>query len=257
MLVGGESVRPYMLTRMPRFGADNIGHLPDLFAKADAGSLPAAEFTRVKDQKEAQRAGHDLVGNNNLACIACHTFNGESATTLQAVEMTTMAERLQENWFHLYLRNPQSFHPSTIMPSFWPAGKPVRPEILDADAGKQIDAIWQYLARGREAPTPSGIRREPIEYDPPPGEAILLRRQYAGIGKRGIGVGYPSGINLAFDAAQMRLGSLWAGGFGEMSGVWRGQDRAMSTSAAARSCASPPVPPSRGSPPPTRPGPPC
>ncbi|MGV3533239.1 MAG: DUF6797 domain-containing protein, partial [Chthoniobacteraceae bacterium] len=44
-----------------------------------------------------------------------------------------------------------------------------------------------------------------------------------GIGKRGIGVGYPGGINIAFDAAQMRLGSVWTGGFIEASGLWRGQ----------------------------------
>src|SRR6185369_9099098 len=40
---------------------------------------------------------------------------------------------------------------------------------------------------------------------------------------RGIGVGYPSGLNLSFDAGQMRLGSIWSGGFIEASGVWRGQ----------------------------------
>ena len=36
-------------------------------------------------------------------------------------------------------------------------------------------------------------------------EAVMLRRSYPGIGKRGIGVGYPNQVNLAFDAEQMRL----------------------------------------------------
>lgn len=221
VLVSGASVRPYMNTRMPKFGPGNVAELPAWFGLMD--SLPAAPPGRIQDEKVAREAGWDLVGDKKLGCVACHTFNGESATTLAAVEMTTLTERLQENWFHLYLRNPQQFHPTTIMPAFWPGGKAVRPEVLDGDPAHQIDAIWQFLSRGREARTPSGIRREPIEYGPGSGEAVMLRRQYQGIGKRGIGVGYPSGINLSFDAAQMRLGSLWKGGFGEMSGVWRGQ----------------------------------
>lgn len=220
VLVSGERVRPYMNTRMPQYGAANVEKLFDLLARDE---LPKAEFTRVEDEKAARNAGFELAGDKNLSCVACHTWKGESATTLKAVELTTMAERLQENWFHLYLRNPHEFHPTTIMPNFWPNGKSTRPEILGGDTGQQIDALWQYLKRGREARTPSGIRREPIEYGPIDGEAVMLRRQYNGIGKRGIGVGYPAGINLAFDASQMRLGTIWKGDFGEMSGVWRGQ----------------------------------
>ena len=51
----------------------------------------------------------------------------------------------------------------------------------------------------------------------------MLRRQYPEVGKRGIGVGYPAGMHLVFDAGQMRLASLWRGEFVETSGVWRGQ----------------------------------
>ena len=51
----------------------------------------------------------------------------------------------------------------------------------------------------------------------------MLRRSYPGIGKRGIGVGYPGGVNLSFDAGQGRLASIWRGEFIEASGVWRGQ----------------------------------
>lgn len=221
VLVSGESARPYMNTRMPIFGAGNVEPLLDMLAAAD--TLPTAPFIPVPDEKKAREAGFELVGSKNLACVACHTFNGESATTLEGMELTSMTTRLQENWFHHYLRDPQKFHPTTIMPSFWPGGKATRPEILEGDTGQQIDAIWQYLADGREARMPHGIRREPIAFGPSDGEAVMLRRQYQGIGKRGIGVGYPAGINLSFDAGQMRVGSIWKGDFAEMSGVWRGQ----------------------------------
>ncbi len=221
VITGGTSVRPYMNTRMPKFGIKNIEKLPSQFAETD--SLPPLEFERVKDAKLARETGQQLAGDKNLSCVACHTYKGESATTLNGVELTSMTQRLQENWFHHYMRNPQQFHPTTIMPGFWPGGKPTRPEILDGNTGKQIDAIWQYLSRGKEGRTPSGIRRKPLYYSSSNGEAVMLRRQYRGIGKRGIGVGYPAKINLSFDAGQLRLGSIWKGEFGEMSGVWRSQ----------------------------------
>jgi hypothetical protein len=51
----------------------------------------------------------------------------------------------------------------------------------------------------------------------------MLRRRYQGIGKRGIGVGYPNQVNLAFDAEQMRLAMIWKGKFADPGGVWRSQ----------------------------------
>ena len=51
----------------------------------------------------------------------------------------------------------------------------------------------------------------------------MLRRSYQGIGKRGIGVGYPAQVNMAFDAEQLRWGLLWRGRFADPGGVWRGQ----------------------------------
>jgi hypothetical protein len=43
------------------------------------------------------------------------------------------------------------------MPSFWPEGKAVNKEILEGDANRQIDAIWMYLSKGREADVPAGL----------------------------------------------------------------------------------------------------
>ena len=108
------------------------------------------------------------------------------------------------------------------MPSFWAAGKSPLPKILGGDPSLQRDALWQYLARGPEARRPAGIQLEPLELAVGE-EAVMLRRSYPDIGKRGIGVGYPNGVNLSFDAGQLRLASIWQGGFIEASGVWRGQ----------------------------------
>lgn len=69
-----------------------------------------------------------------LNCIACHAFRGRTAA-IRGPELTTMAERLEENWFHHYLTQPQRFSPLTVMPSFWPDGRTALPDVLGGDPG--------------------------------------------------------------------------------------------------------------------------
>lgn len=221
VVILGESVRPYMTTRMPRHPRAEVEELLAWLGEVD--QLEELKFQRVLDRKSARDGGHTLLGTDGLACVTCHTYLGESASTLAGLELTSMTERLQENWFHHFLRDPAKFQPGTIMPSFWPGGKAGRDDFFDGDAGMQVDAIWQFLEQGREGRQPKGIQREALEYGPTADEAVIFRRKYEGIGKRGIGVGYPADMNLAFDAEQMRVGTIWRGDFAEMSGVWRSQ----------------------------------
>ncbi len=221
VLVGGEEVRPYMTTRMPRHGVDNVEKLLEWLPKVDR--LEEVKIDKIAKLRDAHDAGYQLLGSKGLSCISCHTYLGESGTTLAGLEMTSMASRLQENWFHQFMRDPSKFQQGTIMPSFWPGGKAVRKDVLEGNSSRQIDAIWQYLERGREGRTPQGVKREPIYFGPTGEDPVVFRRQYHGIGKRGIGVGYPGGMNLSFCAQQLRVGTIWKGKFGEMSGVWRGQ----------------------------------
>jgi hypothetical protein len=139
------------------------------------------------------------------------------------VDLTEMADRLHKEWFFHYMRSPQAISQNTVMPSFWPGGKAIRKEILDGDTDQQIGAVWEYLQDGRQARVPRGLRREPIELLASDGRAAMLRRSYQGIGKRGIGVGYPGGVNLAFDAEQLRIAMIWKGKFADPAGVWRSQ----------------------------------
>lgn len=219
VLVNGRSVRPYMKTRMPQYGEANVGHLVDLFQQTD--SLPETEFATFEDQKAMRKMGLELAGNQGLNCVACHTYKYKLSDTMPAVDLTEMADRLKKDWFYQYMQFPQKFSPNTVMPSFWPGGVAIRKD-LQGDAPYQIEALWQYLIDGRQAGTPRGVVREPLEIvvtDTPQ----MLRRKYPGIGKRGIGIGYPGGVNLAFDAEQMRLGLLWKGKFADPAGVWLGQ----------------------------------
>ena len=219
VMINGRAIRPYMKTRMPQFGEDNVGHLVDLFRDTD--TLSETSFPKFDDQKAMRKMGLELAGNQGLNCVACHTYQYKLSDTMPAVDLTEMAERLEKDWFHRYMMFPQKFSSNTVMPSFWPAGVAIRKD-LQGDPAFQIEGLWQYLLDGRQAGTPRGVVREPLEIvvsETPQ----MLRRKYPGIGKRGIGVGYPGGVNLAFDAEQMRLGLLWKGKFADPAGVWSGQ----------------------------------
>lgn len=220
VLVSGRSIRPYVKTRMPQYGAENVAHLVDLFERVD--QLPEVEFATFKDQKEMRNTGAEMAGTGGLNCIVCHTFQLKQAANMPAVDLTDMAERLEKKWFYHYMRDPQSLSLNTVMPSFWPGGRSMRKDILNGDTSTQIEALWQYLLDGRQARTPRGLIREPLELLATD-EAVMLRRSYQGIGKRGIGVGYPNEVNLAFDAEQMRVAMIWKGKFADPGGVWRSQ----------------------------------
>lgn len=219
VIVNGAGVRTTMNTRMPKFGAANAELLVAAFKQFD--TLPAAKFERLPQSAKPHQMGRELVGTKGLNCIACHTFR-ERKAAIGGPELTTMAERLEENWFHHFLAQPQRFAPLTVMPNFWPDGKSPLPALLDGDPGKQRSALWQFLSQGPEAGEPAGLALEPLVVEVKNGP-VIVRRAFPGIGKRGIGIGYPGGINLSFDAAQMRLASVWGGGFIEASGLWRGQ----------------------------------
>lgn len=221
VLISGRGIRPYVETRMPQYGAEHVAHLVDLFEQVD--ELPEVSTHVFDDPKEIRKIGTELVGSGGLNCIACHTFQQKPALTMPGVDLTEMADRLHKEWFFRYMRSPQAISPNTVMPSFWPGGKAIRKEILDGDTDQQIGAVWEYLQDGRQARVPRGLRREPIELLASDGRAVMLRRSYQGIGKRGIGVGYPGGVNLAFDAEQLRIAMIWKGKFADPAGVWRSQ----------------------------------
>ncbi len=220
VLVSGRAIRPYVKTRMPRFGADNVEHLVDLLPQVD--QPPLAATPTYPESKEFKDASHQLVGKDGLNCIACHTFRLKGGATMPAVDLTEMAERLNEKWFHAYMKSPQQYSPNTVMPSFWPGGRAIRKDILDGDVDAQVSALWRYLLDDRQARPPKGLVEEPLILVADD-EAVMLRRSYPGVGKRGIGVGYPSQVNLVFDAEQMRLAMLWQGKFADPGGVWRSQ----------------------------------
>ena len=221
IVVQGAPARPYMKTRMPRFTGREIDRLIDHLLQLD--QLPEVDAVTFQERNEAQRSGRDLAGSDGLSCITCHSFKGTQVGAMGAVDLTLMAQRVTREWFHHYLADPLRFSPETLMPGFWPGGESPLPKILDGNSVKQIEALWVYASEGYGMGSPKGLRREPMKLLAGKGEAVMLRRSYSGIGKRGVGVGYPGEVNLVYHAEHLCLSSLWQGGFVDPSGVWMSQ----------------------------------
>ena len=221
ILANGTNDRPYMLTRMPKFGQANTGHLQQLLKDQD--KLEPLAAIELKS-KEAKIAGWQMVGNKGFGCIKCHTFGRFKATGVQSIDLTIMNKRLRPEWFRRYLDNPQSFRKGTRMPDAWPStnGKSLLPQILDGKNETQIAAVWEYLRDGVRARTPSGLATSSKELIPTY-EAVIYRNFIQDAGPRAIGVGYPEQFNLAFDANHLRLALIWQGAFIDAAKHWNGR----------------------------------
>lgn len=222
ILRDGSKDRPYMLTRMPKFGGSNVGYLKHLLALLDhVDPAPKPEFS--KSLRRVKEDGRAIVGNQGFNCVGCHTFRGIESTGVQGTDMTLMARRLRRDWYCHYVNDPQKFRPGTRMPSAWPDGQSTLPGVLDGHAARQVEAVWIYLSDGQNAAVPLGLGRDPIPLAPKDGEAVLYRNFIEGAGPSAIGVGYPEGANLAFDANNFRVAMVWQGGFIDAAQHWTGR----------------------------------
>jgi mono/diheme cytochrome c family protein len=225
VLLRGGRQRDYMDAAMPQFGEAQVGLLPELLGRVDR--LDEAAPAKAVALPESKAAGYEMFGVNGMSCIVCHQFNGQQAGELSALDLAYTTQRLQKNWFTLFLRRPSRFHPAIIMPEFWPDGQSVRPNILAGDTAQQIEAIWNYLADAERAKKPAGLSRQGNELRV--GDvAEMCRGRSPVAGYRGIAVGYPERVNLAFDSGEMALRMLWRGEFANVdhgSFSPRGADR--------------------------------
>ena len=228
VLFDGESVRHYMATRMPQYGAANLQHLPSVFARLDVLESKEMKIPSPESNSESERqrekllrpAGRELLGDKGLNCIACHNFNGKAASVNQGIELLTSYQRLQPGWFNSYLRNPGAFRPRTIMPTAWPNGVAAHKTILDGNTDRQIEAIWYYLSLGTSAADPSGIRSVSTKLTVDD-QAKTYRGRSRVAGFRGIAVGLPEKLSYAFNAETGTLSAIWQGDFIGVN--WSGQ----------------------------------
>lgn len=220
VLYDGESIRPYMKTRMPQFGAQALHGLAELFAEVDHLEPVAMTPPERESDPMIRNGAHLLIGDQGLNCIACHNYNGKESPGMKGLDLMTSYQRLQPAWFYNYLLDPGAFRPGILMPSYWPDGKAVQTEILDGNTQVQLSALWHQFSLGTSARDPSGLVQEDTKLvvtDQP--RTYRGRSEVAGY--RGIAVGFPEDLNFAFNAQNGALSALWSGEFVRVG--WRGQ----------------------------------
>jgi len=219
-------VRPYLKTRMPRFGADNVEDLVGLLREVDARQ-PSASSPAPPASHAMVQAGHELAGTAGLGCIQCHTFGGMRSLGVTSVDLFGMTERLEYDWFAELLLDPEATGMETRMPLFWLEGKsPV--DVLDQDPNQQVQALWAYLSEGENMMPPRGLDSPELAYelipeDRPLSVGVFMR----GVSPRTLAVGFPEWVHYAYDMQSARLHSSWRGRFFNTRGTWQGRAGAL------------------------------
>jgi len=220
VLKQGVRHRPYMKVRMPNYHSAP-SDMAALFVKQDRPSdESAAKLPHDETEIRALAAGRRLAGTKGLSCAQCHTFGNVAATGIQALDMQLMTKRVRSEWFFRYLMDPIKYRPGTRMPNSFPEGQSVYKQIYEGNAEHQIAALWMYLSQGNDAALPDGLQRDQIVLEPKD-RPVIYRNFLEGLSARGIAVGYPGGMNLAWDAESMAVKTIWQGSFIDASMHWR------------------------------------
>jgi hypothetical protein len=220
MFFSGRKYRTYMATRMPQFGRENAGSLPDAFLQADAGKVPAHE---PKFSAQLAEDGRTLVGKTHLSCINCHAWGEYRLPGAEGLDLLKVKDRLQPSWFHALVLNPLAVRPGTRMPTGFPNGKSFFPQIQGGDVDLQIDALWAYITAGERAGIPPGIVPKQTDEIVIGDEPVVFRTFVSGLGAHAIAVGFRQRTHAVFDADRIKLSAAWAGDFIPTRGAWEGR----------------------------------
>jgi mono/diheme cytochrome c family protein len=212
------SVRPYMDTRMPNFGREQTEMMIGWLNEADVAEKPVTIDVSGLGKHHRAELGRQLLGAKGLACVACHGLKDRKSNGPPVIRLTHTVERLQPEYFKELLLNPQATQLGTVMPPMFVGRK---------KADLEIESIWTYLREVEGQPLPEGLMSsEDFELKPGKEKRVIIFRSFIeGAGSHAIGVGFPSGVNAAFDAKQSRWAVIWKGRFLDAMSNW--QDRAM------------------------------
>lgn len=137
--------RPWLLMRMPSFTL-KAKSLSEGMARMH-GILPEAAPAVVTDPANVE-IGKQLTGAQGFGCTTCHGIGDAKPTAafeVEGVNLKLTPERLRAEYFYHWMDNPRAVTPSTKMPRYSEENKSQRSDVLEGDAHKQFEAIWQYL----------------------------------------------------------------------------------------------------------------
>jgi cytochrome c551/c552/glucose/arabinose dehydrogenase len=218
---GVTGLRPPRYTyRMPAFAAEADAVVRALAeADGDLPDAPEALDRKPEDPTLGPLTGPQLAGFQGYACVSCHVWNGKTLSdpdpAAVGTDLTQAVRRIRRDWFDRYLEAPARIHPGTPMPAIFPKGEPASlRSLLDGDSARQRDALWGYLALGKEAPSPKPPPPLPVG-TPSRGEPPLVAQIPIHLpdGKtlESICVLYPSHDLLVYDLGTGALHNAYTG----------------------------------------------
>lgn len=216
----GGGVRPYLATRMPKFGHESCAPVLDAWEKADERAEPIVIDTSGQRLHQRSANGRALMGTNDggLGCITCHGLKDRKSLGVPVINLTHTVERLRPEYFKELILNPQSVQPGTMMPPML-MGRP--------KADIEVEQLWTYLKEVDQQLLPEGLLQTG-EYELKPGETkrpVVFRTFLVGAGLQAVAVGFPEGRHVAFDGAEVRWALTWKGRFIDALTTW--EERAM------------------------------
>jgi hypothetical protein len=144
--------RPWLKARMPAFASR-----AELLAKGLCleHGLPFSDPVEDPVDADVATIGRKLAGRvGGFSCNQCHAINQTPALVpfdSPSPNFMYVHERLRKEFYDHWVQSPQKYQPGTKMPTFADMhGKTAYKTILDGDARRQFDAIWEYLRAGRE-----------------------------------------------------------------------------------------------------------
>jgi hypothetical protein len=144
-------MRPWLKARMPAFGA-----YADLLAEGLAGEhgLNFSYAPQRKSKMPPLAATGDRLTRKDggLDCRSCHAVGRDQPTgdertkVAQGINFAHTRERLRDEFYLRFVLDPPRYDVTTRMPKLSTDGRKTNATaILDGDARKQFEEIWQFI----------------------------------------------------------------------------------------------------------------
>lgn len=137
--------RPWLGTRMPAFRF-HAKPLAEGFSKLH-GFEPSAPV-KVETDPAMVETGKSLAGAEGFGCTTCHGIGEMKPTAafeVEGINLHLVPERLRPDYYHRWMDDPAVVTPGTKMPKYADGNASQRTDVLEGDASKQYEAIWQYI----------------------------------------------------------------------------------------------------------------
>ncbi len=140
-----ERPRPWLGTRMPAFNAHAKPFAEGLSQlHGFSPSIPQ----KIETNPELVKIGHSLIGAEGFACTTCHGDGDNKPTAafeVGAINFSQVSERLRDGYYYRWMDHPAAVMPGNKMPRYAEGNVSKLSNVLDGDATKQYEAIWNWI----------------------------------------------------------------------------------------------------------------